>query len=155
MVNAFQGRESRIIITDMVAARDNLEYQPRVDMADAELDEADTGGEDYVKVGAITAHVRSPNRLNVALTRGKDATWVVCQAALLASIARPKRGKLVNSISNMITDTQDCNYILTNVHEDNHPEIISDREKLNLHQIEQRRRKQAQNDLKFIPVGRS
>ena len=40
--------------------------------------------------------------LNVALTRGKDSTIVICQAALLASTFKTGRSKETNSLTNMI-----------------------------------------------------
>ncbi|KAF6220856.1 hypothetical protein HO133_002536 [Letharia lupina] len=90
-VDAFQGREARVVIVDVVAAKDKYK-DPTTKEESAAEDEEDRGGEDYIKVGTVTSHVRSPNRLNVALTRGKDATFVFCQAALLVSTNRKNRG---------------------------------------------------------------
>ena len=56
-------------------------------------DQEDTGNEDYIRVGRVTGHVRNPNRLNVALTRGRDSTIVVCQAALCSSMSKKDHGK--------------------------------------------------------------
>lgn len=74
-VDAFQGREARVVIVDVVAAKDKLK-DPLIRDEDAPEDDEDLGGEDYIQPGFATRHVRSPNRLNVALTRGKDATFV-------------------------------------------------------------------------------
>ena len=110
-VDACQSRESRVIIVDMVAAKDKIRAVTTKD--DQPDDEEDTGTEEYVKAGVVTGHVRNPARLNVALTRGQDSTIVVCQAGLLASTARMNRGKKYNAVANMVGDAKGRGCIIT------------------------------------------
>ena len=77
-VDSFQGNESQIVTVDRVAAQGNFgedEREPEAEADDEEGDE-DPGTEDFIKAGRVTGHVRSANRLNVALTRGQDAIWL-------------------------------------------------------------------------------
>ena len=154
-VDAFQGRESQIVIVDMVAARDRMMHKPTEEETPDDLE--DREGEDYIKAGSITSHVRSPNRLNVALTRGKNATIVVCQAALLRSHFRKNRGKLYNAVANMIGDAKTRSCIIHDYTEDSHPSAVEFREKMDKRKFERERAAQRQTDLGFIadsrPVG--
>ena len=152
-VDAYQGRESRIVIVDTVAAKDNLKFQPRIESDDQADEEDDNGGEEYVKVGSVTPHVRNPNRLNLALTRGKDATLVVCQAAALTSAYKYHRGKQYNAVSNMVADAKERNCYLENDAEDTHLESKSKRAELGRQRVERERAEARHNDLAFI--GRS
>ena len=127
-VDAFQGREARTVVVDSVAAQDNLQDSPKKE-ANTPEDTEDLGGEDYVKAGAVTAHVRSPNRLSVALTRVKDATIVLCQAALLASTSKPPRGKQYNAVANRIGDARTCNCWMDDFTEDMYPVSVESRRK--------------------------
>ena len=156
-VDAFQGREARIIIVDTVAASYGLDRrQPLPSRAnDAAGDDEDFGGEDYVRAGIVTGHVRNPNRLNVALTRGKDATIVVCQAALLASNIRKTRGKQINAIGNMIADATERNCRFDDNMEDSHPESVEIREALGEYKVAAEREVQRRKELDFIADSRA
>ena len=162
-VDAFQGREAQIVIVDTVAAKDKHDPDQAPlskasntpDGAEDPEDEQDFGSEDYVRAGMVTSHVKNPNRLNVALTRGKDATIVVCQAALLASSLRRKRGKQFNAIANMIADATERNCRFDDNMEDSHPESVESRKKLGKNRVAAERDAQRRKDLDFIAESRA
>ena len=153
-VDSFQGREARIIIVDMVAAKDNL-VDSTVREEDTAEDDEDIGTEDYVKVGTVTGHVRSPNRLNVALTRGRDATIVLCQAALLVASTRKKRGKQYNAPANMIGNARDRNCLFEDSTEDSHPDSVALRQQLGEKRVADERAAKRRTTLDFIAEGRA
>lgn len=115
-MDSFQGKEAPVVIVDTVAAKDKSQRPLPKEEATPE-DAEDFGGEGDIKVRVATGHVRSSNRLSVALTRGKDATIVVCQGALLAAIWRRGR-KLSNALAKMISDATTRNCILEDTRED-------------------------------------
>ena len=168
-VDSFQGKESSVVILDMVAARDNLTLKgkrgmPRAQPArsqqedeEDEVDEVDdsmdNGTDAYVKLGAITGHVRSPNRLCVALTRAMNGLVVVCQEALL--VANPnesrKRAKAYYAITNMTEDARHRQCFTTDDEtEDSHPRTVEMRAKRKTKDIQVARQEQAAVDLGFI-----
>ena len=147
-VDAFRGREARVVIVDTVSAKDSLKAQTKRELrAEEELDE---GGEEFIKAGAVTAYLRSPNRLNVALTRAKDATIVVCQAALLTSSSKPERGKQYNAVPNMIGDADTRNCLLNDGTEDTHPEGIQQRAEMGRKRVDKRRKTAGENENRLI-----
>lgn len=152
-VDAFQGRESTIVIVDLVTAKDYFDSPARVEDNTAD-DLEDLGGEDYIKVGVVTAHVRSPNRLNVALTRGKDATIVVCQASLCSATFRKNRGKQYNALANMIGNAKDRNYFLTDFAEDSHEDAVKARKEMDEKKLDGNRERQKTKNLEFIAKAR-
>ena len=165
-VESFQGMEARIVIVDTVAAKDGLSgplLREEHTHEDEEVfggedflgNEEDFGGEDFIKVGVVTRHVRSPNRLNVALTRGRDATIVVCQASLLAASYRKSRGKQYNAIANMIGDAKGRNCLLEDPTEDSHPESIKKRAEMGQMNFERERAAQRRRDLDFITKSKT
>ena len=155
-VDSFQGNESRIVILDMLGAKGNLGEEEREVEAEADDEEGDEdpGTEDYVKSGRVMGHVRSPNRLNVALTRGQDATLVVCQAGLLAQALKKSRGKHYNATVNMISDAQDRNCFLTDHTEDSHPLSVQRRAQLAAATLQKNTDNHRRESLKFISEGR-
>ena len=152
-VDAFQGREASVVIVDTVAAKDKLN-PPSPTEDNAPEDEEDLGGEYFVKSGTITGHVRSPNRLNVALTRGKDATIILCQTSLLVSAARPNRGKQYNAIANMVGNAEERKCLMADLTEDSHPGAVKYREGVEARKLSKERDLQRQLDLGFIAEGR-
>lgn len=153
-VDAFQGREARVVIVDMVAAKDNIHLQPTNMLGEEADDEDDTGGEDYIKMGTATGHVRTSNRLNVALTRGQDATVVICQSSLLSSTCKKARGKQYNATSNMVTDAIERRCLLEVNIEDMHPDSVAKREKLGRQETERRQEQARKQDLRFVSDAR-
>lgn len=152
-VDAFQGRESRVVIVDTVAARDRFKAPPPKTDDDDE-DEEDVGTEGYIKIGVVTGHVKSAARLNVALTRAQDSTIVVCQTALLSGVAQKKRGKLFNSVTNLVGDTKGRDCIITDLTPDSHPEAVAHRKKLGRNRVNQELAAQATQDLSFIGASK-
>ena len=125
--DSFQGKESAVVIVDVVAAKEGLE---KFQSGDQEIpdDEEDIGTDDCIRVGALTNHLRDPNRLNVALTRGKDSTFVVCQAALLSSTSKAGRSKQANALANMIGDAEGRKLLVEDSRDDSHPDTAEGRE---------------------------
>ena len=151
-VDSLQGRESEVIIVDIVAAKDGLR-RSRPEEQETPVDEEDVGTEDFVKVGAVTHHVREPNRLNVALTRGKDATIVVCQAALLSSTFKANRGKTLNALFNMIGDAESRKVLLEDKRIDSHPESVKARAQKSAAKLLKEEAEQKKVDLTFIATS--
>ena len=153
-VDAFQGKQSRVIIVDIVAAKDKLKAS-MTRYGNPLEDEDDNGGEGYIQPGIATRHVRSPNRLNVALTRGKDATFVFCQATLLLSHTRRNRGKQYNATANMIGDANERNCMMTDWREDTHPKSVTERVKAGGKKVMDERTIQRVKDFEFIATGKA
>lgn len=157
-VDAFQGKESSVIVVDMVTARDPLMFKSLKGNRNAQAlqavdDQLDNGTEAYVKLGSITGDVRNGKRLNVALTRAMHGLVVVCQEALLVGDpkATKNRGKHYNAISNMCMNarTRNC-YVLDDQTEDSHPQSLVLRESLQSEDIKTMREKQTSADLGYI-----
>ena len=158
-VDSFQGRESRVIIVDIVAAKDKLSNlrrpQQETPEDDDEYDDEDIGGENYSKAGTVTGHVRFFNRLNVALIRGRDFTIVVCQAALLVVSHRAGRSKASNPLANLVGDAKGRNCISHDNTEDMHPDSVKSRKDLSQEKLRQLRVSQRKQDLEFIALSRN
>ena len=149
-MDSFQGRESAVVIVDMVAAKEGLR-KAREEEPDEDVE--DVGTEDYIKVGAVTNHVRDPSRLNVALTRGKDGTIVVCQAALLTSTFKAGRTKVTNALSNMIGDAASRKLLVDDHRDDSHPASVKGRADKSTTKLRMEQEKQQEVDLGFIADG--
>ena len=158
-VDSFQGREARVVIVDIVAAKDKLRnlghQQHETPEDDDDNDDEDIGGENYIKAGMVTGHVRNFNRLNVALTRGRDSTIVVCQAALLVVSHRAGRSKASNPLANLIGDAKGRKCISHDDTEDMHPESVKSRKDLSQEKLRQLRVSQRNQDLEFIAMSRN
>ena len=133
-VDSFQGNESQIVIVDIVAAKGNFGEDEREPEAEAEADDEegdeDPETEDFIEAGRVSGHVRSANRLNVALTRGQDATIVVCRADLLAGCLKKNLGEHYIAVVSMIGDAQERKCVHVNFTEDPHPASVKRRVQL-------------------------
>lgn len=139
-VDSFQGKEGQIVILDTVIAREMLlanvqqrekkragtgksQQQPKADQPEDSSDD-DHGDESYTREGRVTKHVRNPNPLNVALTRGIDCTIVLCQKKLLQSTVKPARGKRYNCLANMASDAEFRKCVAVNRQLDMDPDAL-------------------------------
>lgn len=120
-----------------------------------EEDANDIGGEEYVRDGTVTGHVRSGNRLNVALTRGEGATLVLCQAALLVSTTRKNRSRQFNVIAHMVGNAKERNCLLENSTEDSHPASVAKGEEMGKKRVEAERNAKRIKTLEFMVEGKN
>lgn len=157
-VDAFQGQESSVVILDLVTARDppmfkDLRGNRAAQRIQAAEDELDNGSGAYIKLGAITGHVRSGNRLNFGLTRAMNGHVVVCQESIL--VGDPKmtknRGKHYKSIRNMCANTRarGC-YLENDKIEDIHTQSLALRQSLRKEDIKVTHGRRQAMDLGFI-----
>ena len=166
-VDAFQGKESQIVILDLVIARDPLRKlfsHNKGRLADAncdeedEPDELDDETENYIRIDRITGYIRSPNRLNVALTRGIAGCIVVAQQSILCRDPMRRKGnKLYHSLMNMATNADVRGLMFHLTHEDDHPRNRAFRRSLGKTPQEQAqvlRKRRAELDLEFIQVAK-
>lgn len=153
-VDSYQGKEARIVIVDTVAARAKMFALTWLDQ-DAPDDAEDFGGEDYIKAGQVTGHVKNPHRLNVALTRGKDCTVVLGQEALLVATGKVNRGKVPNSLANMVIDARIRDCLITSDVEDMHEDSITARLEVSPEVLDQKRKTQWNRDFRFIHASRT
>ena len=118
-VDAFQGKESEIVIVDTVVARDAYLGKTQVISQDDDEDNNDT--EDYIKPGTATRFVRNPHRLCVALSQGGDGLVVVGQQYILARGSKQRMTKLAIAIANMVVDAEANGLIADDLSEDTSP----------------------------------
>ena len=138
------------VVVDLVSPKDPLVSKPQQGVND---DDLDNESESYIKLGTVTGHVRSPNRLNVALTRAMHGLVVVCQAALLVGNPRNTKswGKAYNAIGNMVDNARWRKCLISDTTtEDTYPESIALREALEERIVREKRRIQDAEDLGFI-----
>lgn len=109
-VDSFQGEENEFVFIDVVTAHQNFQQQQkgRQDVSESEDDE---GFEGFKRSGKVTAHVKSPNRLCCALTRGRSCVVVVCQLATLLSTVKDKQSKSTAALGAMARDFLDRNLV--------------------------------------------
>lgn len=97
-VDSFQGEENEFVFVDIVVAHQGSPQEHTG--ADAE-DSEDDSPEVFKRSGRVTAHVKSPNRLCCALTRGRSCVVVVCQLAAILGTVKKSRLKASASVSCM------------------------------------------------------
>ena len=116
----------------------------------------DDGKEAYIKLGTVTGHFRSPNRLTGALTRAMHGLVVVCQETLL--IGNPKsasRGKYYSAMKNMCVDARERHcHISDGKTEDSHPISVEMRSRWKEKDLETERQEQVERDFHFFQVFR-
>ena len=105
-VDAFQGEENEFVIIDVVVAHQRgqqtaNQQDDNVDPNESDEEDSPDGGKSS---GKVTSHVKSPNRLCCALTRGKNCVVVFCQLATIIGTAKAKQNKQNASISVMARD---------------------------------------------------
>ena len=110
-VDSFQGEENEFVFIDVVTAHQKLQEKGRADDSDSEEDE---GAEGFKSSGRVTAHVKSPNRLCCALTRGKSCVVVVCQLTALLSTVKPSQRKASAALGALAKDFLDRKLVCHN-----------------------------------------
>ena len=138
----------------MVAAKDNLGKEEGELEADDEDGEEDPGTKDFVKIGRVTSHVRSANRLNVAHTRGQNTTLVVCQAGLLPGVLTKNQGKHYNAVVNLVSDAQERNCFISDFTQDSHPDSVKRRSQIAATTLQKNTKDREIQSLGFIGEGR-
>ena len=103
-VDSFQGEENDFVFIDVVTAHQNFQQKGRADESESEEDE---GSEGFKRSGKVTAHVKSPNRLCCALTRGRSCVVVVCQLAALLSTVKATQTKAYAALGALAKDFLD------------------------------------------------
>ncbi|KAI4190034.1 MAG: hypothetical protein L6R41_001053 [Letrouitia leprolyta] len=139
--DAFQGRESEVVILDIVIAKDFGEhgYLPSNMRHGEDQDDADVLLTAQArKYGDITAFARDFHRQCVALTRAKDGLVIVGQLARMISSHRKSTNPLHNTLFHIAQDARKRKLVATDlVHVDTHPDVAK----------EQKARGQQQQDL--------
>lgn len=148
-VDAYQGKEIRVGIVDLVVASSKPgDYKDN-------LAEDEDDGSAYQKAstgGRVSAHVRDPHRLCCALTRFQDVLVVVCQATILTAAAKAGNQKRETAaIIQMVRDADDRNLIYTDtIHEDDSPAGKAERASWGPVQVKQHaQNKKAQRDAMY------
>ncbi|KAL8833877.1 MAG: hypothetical protein Q9170_004054 [Blastenia crenularia] len=138
-VDAFQGREARVIIYCTTVGKVYMDYNVKDlaedDKADDKAD--DEGVESNLATqsiygghafGRLTAFARDYHRQCVADTRAQDGYIIVGQRAFLLQSMRKGKDTLFNTLAHMVRDLGKRNLIYTDrEHIDTHPEAIKDR----------------------------
>lgn len=111
-VDAYQGREIRVGIVDIVVA----------------TREADNDPGSYIEGGSLSDHVKDARRLCSALTRSKDILVVVYQASALTLRSDKKRTRQRATLMKMVADAHKRGLIYNDTtHLDTHPDAIDER----------------------------
>lgn len=115
-VDAFQGEENEFVFIDIVVAYQKGWKGPsRADtVAEAEDSAEDDGSEGYHRSSRVNAHVKSPNRLCCALTRGRSCVVVVCQLNAVMSTVKSSQGRAAAALSAMAVDCLDRKLVYHN-----------------------------------------
>lgn len=123
--DSYQGREARVVIVDFVVA-DMLSTLETKALKESEEDPDSVTDARYTKV---TAFVRDPYRINVALTRAKDGLILVGQAALFSDKVATTKGKLGNTLVYMVRDALNRGLVHRELRfRDTHPAAVAERQ---------------------------
>ena len=107
-VDAYQGEENEFVFIDVVTAHQNFQQKGRpVRPDDSDSEEDGEGFEGFKRSGKVTAHVKSPNRLCCALTRGRSCVVVVCQLTALLSTIKASQTKAYAALGALAKDFLD------------------------------------------------
>ena len=110
-VDSFQGRQAPVVFLDIVASGNEK---------GAANDFIQSGGS--FTYGHVTSFVRSPNRLNVAITRPQWGLIVFGKKASLITKNRPSVGDIKQSLALLVFDAADRKLIAEDTeHLDTHP----------------------------------
>lgn len=107
-VDAFQGEENEFVFVDIVVAHHKANQT-----ADTAVEnDPEEGPEGSTRSGTVTGHVKSPNRLCCALTRGRSCVVVIGQlSAIFATVQSTRPLKATAAISAMAKDLVDRKFI--------------------------------------------
>ncbi|KAG6997708.1 hypothetical protein G7Y79_00038g074670 [Physcia stellaris] len=128
-VDAFKGKESPYVISDLVVGDEKTGHKDVEAVIDEEMQSQTFDQPGRMKFGMATAHVKSPQRLNAAITRGRDASVIICQAATMIRCSRVVGGKEKVAVAAFIRDAVQRGIL----HEraefpDTHPDAIAERQ---------------------------
>lgn len=152
-VDSFTGNESDIILLDFVVAKQKyLE-----DTGDSRVADGDAETVDKVIVNKhgskndyVTAHVRDPRRLCVALTRARYGLIIFCQVAFLENSIKKGRGKNTNAVALMIANAKTRKLVLDDkTYEDTSVQGMATQAKWDLTALQQAREAQDKHDDNF------
>ena len=152
-VDSFQGEENEFVFIDVVTAHQHFQGKGRAD--DADDSEEDEGIEGFKRSGRVTAHVKSPNRLCCALTRGRSCVVVVCQLAALLSTVKATQTKAYAALGALAKDFLDRKLVFhdhTNL--DTSPAGEETRAKWDQAKIEEDMRQKKRDSLSLLSTQR-
>ena len=128
-VDAFKGKESPYVISDLVVGDEKTGHKDVEAMIDDEMQSQPFDQPGRMKFGMATAHVKSPQRLNVAITRGRDASVVICQAATMIRCSKIVQGKENVAVAAFIRDAVQRGILHERAEfSDTHPDAIAKRQ---------------------------
>ncbi|MDI1487184.1 MAG: hypothetical protein OHK93_006452 [Ramalina farinacea] len=118
-IDAFQGKQSSIVLLDLVAAKDT-QGGPQSQTLNAEQA---LGTKEL-----ISRFAREDNRINVAITRAQHALFVFCHALSIQQTSKVIRGEEQSCLVNLYTDAWKRGLVAEDPSEDDHPEAVKERE---------------------------
>ena len=128
-VDAYQGRENRIVILDMVVARLRLSGNDPISAQDHDDDSSDEDDDRRAEVSnsaIMSSHVRDPHRLCCALTRARDALVTIVQGSLVMRTFQARQSKERAAISEFFRDADERKLVYVDWdHGDRSPEGLA------------------------------
>lgn len=103
-VDSFQGEENEFVFIDIVTAHAQIKEKGNQGADVDSEEEDDEVFEGFKRSGRVTAHVKSPNRLCCALTRGKNCVVVLCPLTALLSTVKSVQSKAHAALSALAKD---------------------------------------------------